>query len=78
MSNTVRRQEKIMRQLCNDKGIEIIEGHMMMDHVHTLVMISQKYAIFSAIGYIKGKSSLMIVDEFSRRKYRMAIGDSEA
>ena len=67
-----------MRQLCNDKRIEIIGGHMMMDHVHTLVMISPKYATFSAMGYIKGKSSLIIFDEFPRRKYCMAIGDSEA
>ena len=61
---------KIIRQLCNYKGIEIIEGHMMIDHVHMLVMIPPKYAISSVMGYIKGKSSLMIFDKFSQLKYR--------
>ena len=59
---------KIIRQLCNYKGIEIIEGHMMIDHM--LVMIPPKYAISSVMGYIKGKSSLMIFDKFSQLKYR--------
>ena len=49
---------------------EIIEGHMMIDHVHMLVMIPPKYAISSVMGYIKGKSSLMIFDKFSQLKYR--------
>ena len=57
---------KIIRQLCNYKGIEIIEGHMMIDYMHMLVMIPPKYAISSIMGYIKGKSSLMIFDKFSR------------
>ena len=61
---------KIIRQLCNYKGIEIIEGDMMIDHVHMLVMIPSKYAISSVVGYIKGKSSLMIFDKFSQLKYR--------
>ena len=61
---------KIIRQLCNYKEIEIIEGHMMIDHVHMLVMIPPKYAISSVMGYIKGKSSLMIFDKFSQLKYR--------
>ncbi|WP_077071937.1 IS200/IS605 family transposase [Mailhella massiliensis] len=61
---------KIIRQLCNYKIIEIIERHMMIDHVHMLVMIPLKYAISSVMGYIKGKSSLMIFDKFSQLKYR--------
>ena len=47
---------KIIRWFCNYKGIEIIEGYMMIDHVHMLVMIPPKYAISSAMGYIMGKS----------------------
>lgn len=43
---------------------------MMVDHVHMLVMIPPKYAISSVMGYIKGKSSLMIFDKFSQLKYR--------
>ena len=61
---------KIIRQLCNYNGIEIIEGNMMIDHVHMLVMISPKYAISSVMWYINGKSSLMIFDKFSQMKYR--------
>ena len=45
---------KIIRHLCNYKRIEIIEGHMMIDHVHMLIMIPPKYAISSVMGYIKG------------------------
>ena len=61
---------QIIRQLCNYKGIEIIEGHMMPDHVHMLVMIPPKYSVASVMGYIKGKSSLMIFDRFSQLKYK--------
>ena len=43
---------------------------MIIDHVHMLVMIPPKYAISSVMGYIKGKSSLMIFDKFSQLKYR--------
>ena len=43
---------------------------MMIDHVHMLVMIPPKYAISSVMGYIKGKSSLMIFDKFSQLKYK--------
>ena len=61
---------KIIRQLCNYKGIEIIEGHMMADHVHMLVMIPPKYSVSAVMGYLKGKSSLMIFDRFSQLKYK--------
>jgi len=53
--------------LCNYKGIEIIEGHMMPDHM--LVMIPPKYPTVSVMGYLKEKSSRMIFDRFSQRKY---------
>ena len=59
--------EEIIRQI-NCKGIESIEGHMRIDHM--LVMMPPKYAISSVMGYIKGKSSLMIFDKFSQLKYR--------
>ena len=51
---------KIIRQLCNYNGIEIIDGYMMMDHVHMIVIILQKYAISSVMVYINWKSSMMI------------------
>ena len=51
---------QILRQLCNYKGVEIVEGHLMPDHVHMLVSIPPKYSVSQFMGYLKGKSSLMI------------------
>lgn len=53
---------EILRKLCEYKGIEIIEGHLMPDHVHVLLAIPPKYSVASVMGYLKGKSSLMIFD----------------
>ena len=53
---------QIIRQLCQYKGVEIIEGHIMPDHVHILVSIPPKYSVSSFMGYLKGKSTLMIYD----------------
>ena len=53
---------EILRKLCEYKGIEIIEGHLMPDHVHVLLAIPPKYSVASVMGYLKGKSSLMIQD----------------
>ena len=52
----------ILKRLCSYKGIEIIEGHLMSDHVHMLVAIPPKYSVAQVMGYLKGKSSLMIFD----------------
>ena len=51
---------QILKDLCKWKGIEIIEGNMMPDHVHMLVSIPPKYSISQIMGYIKGKSAMMI------------------
>ena len=61
---------KILRQLCNYKGVEIIEGHLMPDHVHMLVSIPPKYSISQFMGYLKGKSSLTIFDRHANLKYK--------
>ena len=61
---------KILRQLCNYKGVEIIEGHLMPDHVHMLVSIPPKYSVSQFMGYLKGKSSLMIFDRHANLKYK--------
>ena len=61
---------KILRQLCNYKGVEIIEGHLMPDHVHMLVSIPPKYSVSEIMGYLKGKSSLMIFDRHANLKYK--------
>jgi putative transposase len=52
----------ILKQLCSYKGIEVVEGHLMSDHVHMLVSIPPKYSVSQFMGYLKGKSSLMIDD----------------
>ena len=61
---------QILRQLCNYKGVEIIEGHLMPDHVHMLVSIPPKYSVSQFMGYLKGKSSLMIFDRHANLKYK--------
>ena len=53
---------KILRQLCQQKGIEIIEAQLCTDHVHMLISIPPKYSVSQIMGYLKGKSSLMIFD----------------
>ena len=61
---------QILRQLCNYKGVEIIEGHLMADHIHMLVSIPPKYSVSQFMGYLKGKSSLMIFDRHANLKYK--------
>ena len=53
---------KILRELCDRKGVEIIEAELCPDHVHMLVRIPPKYSVSEIMGYWKGKSSLMIFD----------------
>ena len=61
---------KILRQLCERKGVEIIEATACPDHVHMLVKIPPKLSVSSFMGYLKGKSSLMIFDRHANLKYR--------
>lgn len=61
---------EILRTLCRYKGVEIIEGHLMNDHVHMLVMIPPKYAVSDFVGYLKGKSALMMFDRHADLKYK--------
>jgi putative transposase len=61
---------KILRRLCNYKGVEIIEGHLMPDHVHMLVSIPPKWSVSSFMGYLKGKSALMIFEQHANLKYK--------
>ncbi|WP_340614825.1 IS200/IS605 family transposase [Xenorhabdus thailandensis] len=59
-----------LRTLCKYKGVEIIEGHLMPDHVHMLVSTPPKISVSSFMGYLKGKSSLMIFDKHANLKYK--------
>ena len=61
---------KILHDLCAYKGVEIIEGHLMPDHVHMLVSIPPKISVSSFMGYLKGKSSLMMFDRHANLKYK--------
>jgi putative transposase len=61
---------KILRELCERKGIEIIEAECCKDHVHMLVRIPPKYSVSAIMGYLKGKSSLMIFDRYANLKYK--------
>lgn len=69
--NQIRRDiGEILRRLCEYKGVEIIEGHLMPDHVHILVSIPPKISVSSFMGYLKGKSALMVFDEHANLKYK--------
>lgn len=61
---------KIIRGLCKRKGINIIEAECCVDHIHMLVEIPPKYSVAEVMGYIKGKSSLMIFDRHANLKYK--------
>ncbi len=62
--------QKYIKDLCKWKGVEIVEGHMMPDHVHLLVEIPPRMSVSSFMGYLKGKSSLMIFDKHPNLKYK--------
>ena len=60
----------ILRQLCENKGVEIIEAELCKDHVHMLVSIPPSESVAQFVGYLKGKSSLMIFDRHANLKYK--------
>ena len=60
----------ILRKLCEQKGIEIIEAEACPDHIHMLISIPPKYSVAQIMGYLKGKSSLMIFDRHANLKYK--------
>ena len=61
---------EIFHRLCSYKGVEIIEGHLMPDHVHMLVSIPPRISVASFMGYLKGKSALMMFDKHANLKYK--------
>ena len=61
---------QILGTLCRRKGIEIIEAECCPDHIHMLISFSPKYSISYVMGYLKGKSSLMIFDRHANLKYK--------
>ena len=60
----------MLRKLCQYKGIEIIEAVACPDHIHMLLSIPPKYSVAQVMGYLKGKSSLMIFEKYANLKYK--------
>ena len=61
---------KILRTLCEWKGVKIVEAELCSDHIHMLVEIPPKIAVSSFVGYLKGKSTTMIFEQFPELKYK--------
>ena len=61
---------QILRKLCEQKGVEIIEANACPDHIHMLISLPPKYSVSQIMGYLKGKSSLMIFDRHANLKYK--------
>ena len=61
---------QMLRRLCEYKGVEIIEAEACKDHIHMLISIPPKYSVAQIMGYLKGKSSLMIFEKYANLKYK--------
>ena len=61
---------QILRKLCTQKGVEIIEAEACPDHIHMLVEIPPSLSVAQFMGYLKGKSALMIFDRHANLKYK--------
>lgn len=60
----------MLRKLCEYKQVEILEAEACKDHIHMLVSIPPKYSVSQIMGYLKGKSSLMIFEKYANMKYK--------
>jgi len=58
----------IFKRLCEYKGVEVIEGTMCMDHIHICIAIPPKYSVSTIVGYLKGKSAMIVFEKYSRLK----------
>ena len=61
---------RMLRQLCEYKEVEILEAEACPDHIHMLISVPPKYSIAQIMGYLKGKSSLMIFEKYANLKYK--------
>ena len=59
----------ILRELCNQRGVEVIEANACPDHIHMLISIPSKFSVSQIMGYLKGKGSLMIFDRHANLTY---------
>ena len=62
---------EIIGKLCQYKGVKIMEGHLMPDHVHLLLSIPPKMSVSSFMGYLKGKSTMMLFERHANLKYKL-------
>jgi len=58
----------ILRKLCEYKGVEVLEGKMCLDHIHMCLSIPPKYSVSTIVGYLKGKSAMIVFEKYSRLK----------
>ena len=61
---------KILRELCRWKGVNLLEAEACPDHIHILVEVPPKFSISNFMGFLKGKSSLMIYEKWGNMKYK--------
>jgi len=61
---------KILRQICEWKGVNILEAEVCPDHIHMMLEIPLKYCVSTFMGYLKGKSSTMMYEQFGELKYK--------
>ena len=61
---------EILRTLCKQKNVEILEAEACVDHIHMLVSIPPKVSVSYFMGYLKGKSSIMLYEQFGELKYK--------
>lgn len=59
---------KILRALCQQQGVELVEGYAMKDHIHMLLMIPPKFSVANTVGFLKGKSAIRIFRDYLRVK----------
>jgi putative transposase len=58
----------ILHRLCKYKGIEVVEGTLCIDHIHLCLSIPPKYSVATIVGYLKGKSAMIMFEQYSRLK----------
>ena len=59
---------KILRELCRQQGVVLVEGYAMKDHIHMLLMIPPKYSVANTVGFLKGKSAIRIFLDYMQVK----------
>ncbi len=58
----------MLRELCGQHGVELVEGHAMADHVHLCLSIPPKFSVANTVGFLKGKSAIRIHRDYLKRK----------